>query len=200
MNKDFTTIFKLCQQVLENINSIRQSLVKACLETLNAFLSWIPLYFIIYTDLIDRLCLLFPSDYLRNHALSCLVEIAALPIDDQSEEEKRKFFFMLQRVTEELGKLIPINEDDEKIQQQLQSVRRKHHSIFEVLARGIANFYSEFFRHQHRWVEKAVVGNEEGVTVCRFGFRYLLIMMRIDEDQVFKITIDFFHYYLGAYL
>ena len=91
MNKDFTTIFKLCQQVLENINSIRQSLVKACLETLNAFLSWIPLYFIIYTDLIDRLCLLFPSDYLRNHALSCLVEIAALPIDDQSEEEKRKF-------------------------------------------------------------------------------------------------------------
>jgi hypothetical protein len=36
--------------------------------------------------------------------------------------------------------------------------------------------------------------------VCKFGFKYLLMMMKIDEDQVFKITIDFFHYYLGAYL
>lgn len=26
------------------------------------------------------------------------------------------------------------------------------------------------------------------------------MMMKIDEDQVFKITIDFFHYYIGAYL
>ena len=50
------------------------------------------------------------------------------------------------------------------------------------------------------WVEKAVAGNEEGVNICRFGFKYLLVMMKIDEDQVFKITIDFFHYYVGAYL
>lgn len=26
------------------------------------------------------------------------------------------------------------------------------------------------------------------------------MMMKIDEDQVFKITIDFFHFYIGAYL
>jgi len=29
--------------------------------------------YIIYTDLIDKLVLMFPSDYLRNHALACLV-------------------------------------------------------------------------------------------------------------------------------
>ena len=99
MNKDFTIIFQLCKQVLESMATLRQSLIRVCLETLNAFLSWIPLYFIIYTDLIDRLCLMIPSDYLRNHALSCLVEVAALPIDAGSEEEKMKFLFMLQRVT-----------------------------------------------------------------------------------------------------
>lgn len=32
------------------------------------------------------------------------------------------------------------------------------------------------------------------------GFRYILMMMKIDEDQIFKITIDFFHFYIGAYL
>lgn len=60
--------------------------MKACLETLNAFLSWIPLYYIIYSDLIDNLVLMFPSDMLRNHALSCLVEVASLQIDPNSED------------------------------------------------------------------------------------------------------------------
>lgn len=36
--------------------------------------------------------------------------------------------------------------------------------------------------------------------ICQLGFRYLLMMMKIDEDQVFKITIEFFHFYIGAYL
>ena len=68
------------------------------------------------------------------------------------------------------------------------------------MARGIANFYSEFFRNQHHWLGRAVRGSEEAVGVCHYGLRYLLMMMKIDEDQVFKITIDFFHFYIGAYL
>jgi exportin-1 len=81
MNADFTTIFELCKIILQNFSQVKQSLLRACLETLNAFLSWIPMYYIIYSDLIENLVLMFPSDYLRNHALACLVEIASLPID-----------------------------------------------------------------------------------------------------------------------
>lgn len=44
------------------------------------------MYYIIYSDLIDNLVIMFPSDYLRNHALACLVEIASLPIDGNNEE------------------------------------------------------------------------------------------------------------------
>jgi hypothetical protein len=43
--------------------------------------------------------MMFPSDVLRNHALSCLVEVASLEIDANSEDEKRKYLFMLHRVT-----------------------------------------------------------------------------------------------------
>lgn len=86
MNTDFTTIFSLCKLILENLHQAKQTLVRACLETLNAFLSWIPMYYIICTDLIDKLVLMFPSDYLRNHALACLVEIASLPIDSNNED------------------------------------------------------------------------------------------------------------------
>ena len=107
---------------------------------------------------------------------------------------------MLQRVTEELNKLIPLENDDEKVQQLLNSVKKRNRNIFEVLARGIANFYSEYFKNQSGWLGAAVAGNEDGIRVCQLGFRYLLMMMKIDEDQVFKITIDFFHVYIGNYL
>lgn len=158
------------------------------------------MYYIICSTLIDQLVLMFQSDYLRNHALACLVEIAALPIDANDEKQRMKYLFMLQRVTEELNKLIPLENDDEKVQQLLNSVKKRNRNIFEVLARGIANFYSEYFKHQSNWLSSAVAGNEEGVKVCQLGFRYLLMMMKIDEDQVFKITIDFFHVYIGSYL
>lgn len=158
------------------------------------------MYYVIYSDMIDKLVLMFQSDYLRNHALACLVEIASLPIDPNEESQKNKYLFMLQRVTEELNKLIPLSNEDEKVQQLLNSVKKRNRNIFEVLARGIANFYSEFFKNQYSWIEKAVTGSEEGVQVCQHGFRYLLMMMKIDEDQVFKITIDFFHFYIGAFL
>jgi hypothetical protein len=45
-----------------------------------------------------------------------------------------------------------------------------------------------------------MIGNEEGIKICQMGFQYILMMMKIDEDQVFKITIDFFHFYIGNYL
>jgi hypothetical protein len=73
MNSDFTTIFELCKLILENAHQAKPSLVKACLETLNAFLSWIPMYYIICTDLINKLVQMLASDFLRNSALSCLV-------------------------------------------------------------------------------------------------------------------------------
>ena len=166
MNQDFTTIFDLCKLVLQNAHQAKQSLVRACLETLNAFLSWIPLYYIIYTDMVDKLVLMFQSDYLRNHALGCLVEIASLTIQANDEHQKSKYLFMLQRVTEELNKLIPLTYQSEKVEQILNSVKKKNRNVFEVLARGIANFYSQFFKNQHRWLERAVAGSEEGVRVC----------------------------------
>lgn len=66
---------------------------------------------------------------------------------------------MLQRVTEELNLLIPLSNDDFKVQQMLQSIKKKNRNIFEVLARGIANFYSEFFKCQFHWLERTIANN-----------------------------------------
>lgn len=108
--------------------------------------------------------------------------------------------FMLARVTEELNKLIPLTNEEDKIQSTLQSIKKKFRNIFEMLSRGIANFYCEFFKNQHGWLKRMVLGNSEYLQVCHFGFRYLIMMMRIDEDQVFKITVEFFYFYISTYL
>jgi hypothetical protein len=50
--------------------------------------------------------------------------------------------FMLQRVTEELNILIPLSNDEEQVQKMLNSVKKKNRNIFEILSRGIVNFYS----------------------------------------------------------
>ncbi len=58
------------------------------------------MYYIICTDLIDKLVQMLASDYLRNNALSCLVEIAGLEIDKNNQEETNKFILMLKTVTQ----------------------------------------------------------------------------------------------------
>jgi exportin-1 len=50
---EFSEIFKLCNEVLEEAN--KSSLVKATLETLLRFLNWIPLGYIFETTIIDVL-------------------------------------------------------------------------------------------------------------------------------------------------
>jgi hypothetical protein len=159
MNSDFTTIFQLCKFILENAHQAKPSLVNSCLETLNAFLSWIPMYYIICTDLIDKLVMMLASDYLRNNALSCLVEIAGLEIDKNNTEETTKFVIMLRDVTKELNNLIPLSNDDESVQKMLKSIKKKNRNIFEIFSRGITNFYSEFFKTQYDWIDTVVYGN-----------------------------------------
>jgi exportin-1 len=50
---EFSEIFKLCSEVLEQAQKV--SLIKATLETLLRFLNWIPLGYIFETTIIDLL-------------------------------------------------------------------------------------------------------------------------------------------------
>lgn len=50
---EFSEIFRLCKEILES--ATKPSLIKATLETLLRFLSWIPLGYIFETDLLQLL-------------------------------------------------------------------------------------------------------------------------------------------------
>lgn len=157
------------------------------------------MYYIVYTDLIDKLIVIMQSEALRTYAMSCLVEIAGLKLDTNNKEEIVKFMMMLKNTTIELNKILPITTDKDELVK-LKTNIRKRWQVFEMLSRNITMFYSEFFKEQNQWLEVAVESNTEMIEVCRAGFNYMLMIMRLDDDQVFKICIEFFHFYIGSYL
>jgi exportin-1 len=113
MVNDFGAIFELCTWVLDqaisNPNVIKQSLIRQCLKTLQAFLSWIPLGYIFETNLVELILNNFvvPATT-RIEGIKCFTEIATLPIEELSPMEQRAtkekiclyFCIFIQKITE----------------------------------------------------------------------------------------------------
>lgn len=116
MLEDFKTIFDLCCMVLQtftqNPQGIKLSLIKSCLETLYAFLNWIPLYFIFTSQLIENALLpLIDHNHFRNLTIKCLTEIVLIPITLTNEEEakqtKDKLLLLFSNFVQKISTIIP---------------------------------------------------------------------------------------------
>ena len=92
LNSEFAAIYHLCEFILEH--SQRPSLLKVTLQTLQRFLTWIPLGFIFSTNLVDTLLnKFFPEQQFRNDTLDCLTEIGSLSdLEPEYDPLFRKLF------------------------------------------------------------------------------------------------------------
>ena len=73
LNNEFRLIHELCVFVL--LNTRKQDLIRATLDTLNVYLTWVPLGYIFESNLLEILLQLFPQPPFRNVALQCLTEV-----------------------------------------------------------------------------------------------------------------------------
>ncbi len=73
LNNEFRLIHDLCLFVLNA--SRKPDLVRATLSTLHAYLSWVPLGYILESNIVEVLLALFPQPPFRNVALQCLTEV-----------------------------------------------------------------------------------------------------------------------------
>ena len=73
LNTEFGLIHELCSFVLSA--SQKPDLIRATLETLGVYLSWVPLGYILQSNMIEVLLKLFPQPAFRNVALRCLTEV-----------------------------------------------------------------------------------------------------------------------------
>lgn len=73
LNSEFALIHDLCLFVLNN--SQKADLVRATLATLAAYLTWVPLGYVLESNIAELLLKLFPPAPTRNLALQCLTEV-----------------------------------------------------------------------------------------------------------------------------
>jgi exportin-1 len=181
LNSEFKQIFSLCEFILDN--SQKPQLLSVTLQTLLRFLQWIPLGYVFETKLINNLLVkFFPVPTFRNDALQCLTEIGSLSKEDIGGEQYEPVFqqlyntFMNQLVT-----VLPPDTD-------LVSAFENGTSEEEEFIKRLALFFTGFFK-----AHLTILELPENQNALMQGFTYLVKISEVDDEQVFKICLDYYH-------
>lgn len=178
LNGEFSKIYHLCEFILEH--SQRPSLLKVTLQTLQRFLTWIPLGFIFQTSLIDVLLnKFFPEDMFRNDTLECLTEIGNLnDLEPQYDPLFRKLFMGF------LQQLQKVFSPDTNLASSFESRSEKDH----VFLQGLALFLSGFLKAHLKIME-----TEESKESLITGLIYLVRISEVPDTEIFRICLDAWH-------
>ncbi|CAM9232138.1 unnamed protein product [Chrysoparadoxa australica] len=180
LNEEFQQIFRLCDFILDH--SERPSLLVVTLQTLQRFLTWIPLGYIFETSLISKLLQkYFPAPIFRIPALECLTEVAALSdLDPQYDMLFRQLFVGL---LEKLAAIIPLDSD--------LAVRFDDMSeMDQILVRKLALFLSTFLSAHLAVLE---IPEYQGHIIG--GLTYLVRISEVPDEEIFKICLDYYHHF-----
>eukprot|EP00562_Extubocellulus_spinifer_P009336 CAMPEP_0178498312 /NCGR_PEP_ID=MMETSP0696-20121128/15185_1 /TAXON_ID=265572 /ORGANISM="Extubocellulus spinifer, Strain CCMP396" /LENGTH=1087 /DNA_ID=CAMNT_0020126857 /DNA_START=606 /DNA_END=3869 /DNA_ORIENTATION=+ len=178
LNSEFSQIYHLCEFILEH--SQRPSLLRVTLQTLQRFLTWIPLGFIFQTQLIDALLnKFFPEPMFRNDALECLTEIGNLTdLDAQYDPLFCKLFAgFITRLNgifspeTDLGPAFENGTDDDCI-----------------FIQRLALFLSGFFKAHLKILETA-----ETQQALLTGMFYLVRVSEVPDTEIFRICLEAWH-------
>ncbi|KAF9009428.1 CRM1 C terminal-domain-containing protein [Cyathus striatus] len=172
---EFSEIFKLCSEVLEEAQKV--SLIKATLETLLRFLNWIPLGYIFETTIIDLLLNRFlEAPEFRNVTLKCLAEIAALNVGPEYDP---KFVILFAMVMTSVNRMIPPSTN---IAQAYANAGDAGQELVLNLALFLANFLSNHLR---------AVETEQNRDVLLNAHLYMVKVSQVDEREIFKICLEY---------
>ncbi|KAF7322842.1 Importin N-terminal domain-containing protein [Mycena chlorophos] len=172
---EFSEIFKLCQQVLEEAQ--KSSLIKATLETLLRFLNWIPLGYIFETTIIDLLLNRFlEAPDFRNVTLQCLALIAALNVGPEYDP---KFVILFQMVMTSVNRMIPPSTN---ISEAYNAAGDAGQELVLNLSLFLVNFLSNHLR---------VVEPEAHRDVLLNAHLYMVKVSQVDEREIFKICLEY---------
>ncbi|EED93167.1 exportin1 [Thalassiosira pseudonana CCMP1335] len=178
LNSEFAAIYHLCEFILEH--SQRPSLLKVTLQTLQRFLTWIPLGFIFQTQLIDILLnKFFPEPIFRNDTLECLTEVGSLTdLEPEYDPLFRTLFAgfltklgaVFSPETELIGPFENGSEDD------------------QIFIQRLALFLSGFFK-AHLKVLETPDTQQSLIT----GLYYLVRVSEVDDVEIFRICLEAWH-------
>lgn len=174
MCNEFSSIFHLCQFVLEN--SQNPPLVSATLETLLRFLNWIPLGYIFETKLINTLIFQFLTvPMFRNVTLKCLTEIAGVTVSNYDD----MFVNLFSQTMVQLETILPLTTD-------IRSAYACGADQEQNFIQNLALFLCAFLKEHGNLAENTP-------ELLRNALHYLVLISEVEEVEIFKICLEYWN-------
>lgn len=182
-NDDFKRVFELCQYVFSSAHDLtntRPALLVATLNTLERFLSWIPLGFIFETQLIETLVGFMSAPALRYSTIRCLREIAALVVMTQYDDRFRLLFLSFMK---QLTVVLPQNTDIAA------AYEESRDDVDQGFIMDLALFLTGFFKAHLSLVDDPS-STPEMMDALRVAHEYLVKISTVSDIEVFKTCLD----------
>lgn len=179
-NQQFAAVHELCLMVLNA--SQKQDLIRATLSTLNAFLSWVPLGYILESNIVDVLLMLFPQTPYRNLSLQCLTEVALLQV---GADHEGKFVHMYSMFMSRLSTMLPQGTN-------IPEAYANGSDEDQAFVQNLALFFTAFFKtHIH-----ALEAGQDGDSALLVGLNLLVDISYVEDDEVLKICLDYWNFFV----
>lgn len=176
LNSEFQAIYHLCEFILAH--SQRASLLQVTLQTLQRFLTWIPLDFIFRTQLLDVLLnKFFPEPVFRNDALDCLTEIGNL-IEPKYDNLFPQFFATF------LARLADVFSPETNLETAFENGSEDD----QIFIQRLALFLSGFFKAHIKLLEAP-----EAQASLITGLVYLVRVSEVRDTEIFRICLETWH-------
>ena len=202
--REFSAVYEVCNFVaksyLSNQSVVKSSLIKTCLSTLHSFLSWIPVYYVLMTDLIDTVLIPFlgTKKYLIT-TLKCFEEVFGMELpSDSSEIENNAQMQMYNAFHKFIAKLsvhYNANKDLELERKTLKKSRvLKDLTFFEMFCQNLSVCFLNFYKAHLHWLLKLCDQNansEDIYAALLMGLQYMANMVSVKETSIFKTSLDF---------
>ncbi|GMM55064.1 exportin [Maudiozyma humilis] len=182
MSKEFEQIFKLCFQVLEQASS--PSLVVAALESLLRYFNWIPYRYIYETNILELLSTKFlASADTRAVTLKCLTEVSGLAIPADNAAIKMKTVLFFQNTLQQIAANVIVPTAD------LKSTYVSANGTDQSFLQDLAMFLTTYLTHHRNLLES----DDSLRELLLNAHQYLIQLSKIDERELFKTTLDYWH-------
>lgn len=177
LNQEFAQIHALCVFVLTA--SSQTTLLKCTLETLLAYLSWIPIGYIFEGQLVEVLLSMFSNPELKCLSLQCLTEVVTLTVPEYEPHIYQLYIVLFSKLEQEMfvGDAGP------------QRVYAEGTDADKDFIQQLAIFLVSFFSGHRAYLEQDTSRHQSLVV----GLEYLVQISYVDSLEVLKICLDYWH-------
>ena len=207
---EFQKVYQLCSDVaksyLQSPSSVNADLINICIETLHAFLGWVPPCYVLTTDLMDEILIkLLKEKKFIIKTLNCYEQVFKIPISD-FEQDYNLSETVKMKLVQQFGNFLDILAANYKIHESLEinrlSLLKKEFrflNYFNQTTQGFAMAISNFFTTHSVWLLEWIQQQSafaEIVQKLKMGLAFMAAFTEVKDPILFKNCVDFWNYFL----